>query len=45
MIPVVCNTGANAGVDVSPQGIWPDTEGLFEDHTVPEVAEDGSSTW
>jgi len=41
----VRDPGANAGADVTPQGLRPHSSRLSQDHPVPEVAAHGLTPW
>lgn len=45
VFPAVRDSGADAGADVSPQGVRPQPTRLPQDYALPEVAEDRGSTW
>lgn len=40
LLPAVCDTGANAGTDVTTQGLRTAATWLSENHSLPEVAAD-----
>lgn len=41
----VCDFGAHAGADVQTQDLQPQPQRLPQDLSVPEMAEDGGTTW
>lgn len=43
-LPVVCNTGANAGTDVKTQNLQSKSSRLLEDLLVSKMAENGGPT-
>ena len=44
-IPVMRDSGAHAGVNVTTQGVRAVAARLSQDHAVPEVAANGGAAW